>query len=1720
MTSSYLVLAYSVDAAGNQSSLSSFRYIIGPASDHLPSLAVLSPVPGSYGNQQLLDIDSTGLSVIRYSLDGSDPLANGKQYVGPTIISGTGRIELNIAAVPDGADASRSPDSVLRKRVVFSQMSGNPLKLPQSSNGIIHASVSLDPAPDARYSYVVGDAASTAEALPFRTPLTLAPTAGTVKTFVLRLLPEGASKAPVSRYTFILDGRVPATPVVDVDYLRAREGVPLVTIEHDAQTQVYFTTDGTEPEARSNLYVASFYPAAVAGPLVIKARSRFEDASSAWSETVTQPIRIDATVPQAPRASWVSETARNGSTAFFRVETTDGNAIHYQIQRMSSPDGGRIAVGTAQSSGSWPLCPASRSILLSAPYGTSEQVRLTFAAESHFGVMSAPVTLSTTLDAVPPEPPAITVRPSAGSTAVDVAGGEALLVSVSSTPTDEAAETHGYVPIAEPKTKAGTRVGTIALAGREGILTTYFVRAVSRGPRGLTSDETLKRVTVDRRSASLPQEAPPGDPALTNARQIEVVIRHDGAPATGSSELGERAAASQPGTKTVYVDLPQGVTVRYTVSSSDSGPVPTVESPLAPPVIRLSGVPGKTSEFNLQLLPVLDRDGTTIVGSVRAYRFLLANETPPAPRVDGVSDGAIYANAVAASLGGIAVGQSGYILIEEGAGNPTGATPDELFRNGHRYSVPLIRAGKTGERISYSLFAGTTDAAGNRSAIVTLHFSVDLTPAPPPVVSYSVPASTGPDQASASNRIADGGVIVSHAPISLQFAVAAGRAGGLLKYAVVPEGNAGGYPGVDLRPVSANPVILTAPDDGARAYRVLAVTTNAADADPQLLQARVLIDRQAPIAPGRPLVTTYVADNHEEGFLSWKLEGSGDIRYRIESTTEASSADSDFASYEAPVHWKMSPESGGEGLRVSYYAYDEAGARTATAAAFLALPTDHPAPLLAGVADGAVYSDAVHIINRTKLGGDAVVRYELSEGDSPPRPLTSTSPELPETLSINPVPGENVHFQIQTQTFSSSGRSPILRIAFAIDRKAPAEPVLVGAEDGGYYQESRTISLEVPKSDSARIFYRINRKLNAAPQPAPLFSAVKTGVSADSGFVGYRGPFTLDAVKNGLAAYSIEAYAEDAAGNRSRKIVSYQIYIDREVIYVSADSQVPGANGSRERPLGSIEAAVSMAHNTGRSTLFVATGIYPIDRPIASSEELRIVGGLDPRSWQAASAVSARTIIRPSDRFPAYTGKPLFTGPADGDLKLNEALFSIAGGTLRFRNVELSTGGVAVQSLLSVSGGTLSADLVTFRVEGVSQSVLQSGGAADLSDCKFERSAKGRLSASSGPYRLIYSQNAERFTMTRCVVDPGTGVDVGAVRIRNGNATISDCNLESGVGSLYAAAIELSGGETLIRGGKISGNREAATAIGVAADRARVRIEGTEIEAAARSGAIGVSGSGAQITVDRSLLHGEPGGDFSYLVNTIGGTIALANSVFTAGDSGDSVVVVAQDSSVAAFQNTIHSGRGTHLAAAFELVGGNAAIANNLILAAAPAAGRATKSAAIVLSAAGGGSGDRRSTANGHATASAQPTAVAVSGSDWNGRLVCTTNGFGGWNNLLANDVSLTGLWHPPGYREPVIVTAEQLNAPGDAANTDFSGNIVPAAATLLESDGIHLHVGSAAIGEGSDPSAVPSPGFSEEQRTALLKDLSLDWDGRKRPRKSSAGDVQWDIGADQLGAR
>lgn len=105
------LVLWSVDRAGNRGDSVGF-----PGRDLVTDVPfrVRNPLSGSWANRQTLLVDAPVGADIRYTVDGSDPAASGRPYVGPELIAQSGMTMLRVALIAGGA-------TVREERVLFSQ---------------------------------------------------------------------------------------------------------------------------------------------------------------------------------------------------------------------------------------------------------------------------------------------------------------------------------------------------------------------------------------------------------------------------------------------------------------------------------------------------------------------------------------------------------------------------------------------------------------------------------------------------------------------------------------------------------------------------------------------------------------------------------------------------------------------------------------------------------------------------------------------------------------------------------------------------------------------------------------------------------------------------------------------------------------------------------------------------------------------------------------------------------------------------------------------------------------------------------------------------------------------------------------------------------------------------------------------------------------------------------------------------------------------------------------------------------------------------------------------------------------------------------------------------------------------------------------------------------------------------------------------------------------
>ncbi|MFP4430431.1 MAG: hypothetical protein ACLFPV_04210 [Spirochaetaceae bacterium] len=593
--------------------------------------------------------------------------------------------------------------------------------------------------------------------------------------------------------------------------------------------------------------------------------------------------------------------------------------------------------------------------------------------------------------------------------------------------------------------------------------------------------------------------------------------------------------------------------------------------------------------------------------------------------------------------------------------------------------------------------------------------------------------------------------------------------------------------------------------------------------------------------------------------------------------------------------------------------------------------------------DGYRARDEIEVIAR----GEGTLRYELSTSGSPGA-VSRRSPEWPGTLRLPGRDGEVVSFNLAFRSFTPSGPGEEVRRTFVVDRAPPSAPRLVNAEDGEFYDETRQISLE---TDEGEVFYRLVRN----PRP----------VAPGEDFLRYQGPLALDAVSGELSHYRIEAYSLDDVGNRSPNTAVWNVYIDREIIYVAPDGSDRGS-GSRESPFQTLGRAVEYARESDRGTIFLSTGVYEISAPLRSREALAIQGRFDPETWRPRA--SGETLIIPGQEFAgdalvasyggsvtmsrlALSSSPSFTG----------ALMLLDDAVTRLDSVSLSTsGGHAVDA----RGGNINLRRVTLDQSGTtSEAVVLRGTAGSVEDSVLR-------AGSFGNDRAVVLDTRESASLT---VD-GTRIEAygisraTAVSATNSSVEITGSTIRVGASRGNAQAVIAADGGVLVERTVLQADDQTRVANLLVSRDGTLAVIDSLLELSGNQGAVGVVASGGRIDVQSSRFVGTSLNDFTYGIQARGVEGIFVNNVFQAGQVGEYIAGSLVDSPTQWIHNTFLGYRASPFIQLLNIRGhGETLFGNNLALQGARGAG----------------------------------TGLVVSGSH---RLELTGNLFGGWSSIVATD--------------------------------------------------------------------------------------------------------------------
>jgi hypothetical protein len=293
--------------------------------------------------------------------------------------------------------------------------------------------------------------------------------------------------------------------------------------------------------------------------------------------------------------------------------------------------------------------------------------------------------------------------------------------------------------------------------------------------------------------------------------------------------------------------------------------------------------------------------------------------------------------------------------------------------------------------------------------------------------------------------------------------------------------------------------------------------------------------------------------------------------------------------------------------------------------------------------------------------------------------------------------------------------------------------------------------------------------------------------------------------------------------------------------------------------------------------------------------------------------------------------------------------------------------------------------------------------------------------------------------------------------VENAHGAIEKSTLEAGSGTAYAAALELlSGSDVKVSDSLLSADRAHGLGIAVSVDGSTLHVSGSTLRSgfvgstpSSQSGAIAVHATDSVTSFDRSRILSGGSQYFVSLFDILSGSLTVTTCLVTGGASGDSVTAVIQDATSTWLQNTIHAGTGTHLTAAFQIIGGGESrFFNNLILFGGRTETPAALSQAFLLPGYDGS------------------TPGGAGSNTWSGTLEVAGNGFGGWSDLLGAATGNPGTWRPVGVLPDRVQTAAELDGlPVTGAH--FHDNVSAPLDSLIGPDGVHIPAGSPAVGGG-----------------------------------------------------
>ena len=548
-------------------------------------------------------------------------------------------------------------------------------------------------------------------------------------------------------------------------------------------------------------------------------------------------------------------------------------------------------------------------------------------------------------------------------------------------------------------------------------------------------------------------------------------------------------------------------------------------------LITISGSENSKQDFYLEVFSVNEKTGGKSL--VNSYEFVIDNEKPAVPEITGLENGAVVGDRVTVHA---EHDQDSIVFLNYS---------DSLENIGYLFTKksivfnkPLVFDADDGEIKDVYLKIGAGDAAGNSVENPDIfHFKIDK----------KAPSIEGVNIF--RDNTAKGQVVIS----------VEGEEGAVYYYETGLKGEITDTPDFNSSFFTDSLKITNDKNTDENYIVKIIAADNAGNISRYPYSLMYNIDNLKPVVNDPEIITN---DRYKKIFTNWPNSGDDDIFYRIIKDSSTMS-DSEWTLYRKPFSIKYASDT--SLVKIEYYSEDSNGNRSNIQKKEITLPTSVNTELVSGIENNSFYNKDQELM---RLDRNSIIRYEISTEQVIPPRVSVFSPELPEILPFRIEDGESINYTVSLKEFRDhddiiGGAEQVLK--FTIDKQLPEPPVIGGISNGEYYL-----------SDCNAYFQ---------PSADKIFYTVSNDIKPSDNFNEYNDVFTIESPDGAYYGFTVKAYTQDFAGNRSA-VKSWNITIDKEIIYVSAEGR-DYYEGTRSKPFRSLSKALEQVKLSNRKTIFL-----------------------------------------------------------------------------------------------------------------------------------------------------------------------------------------------------------------------------------------------------------------------------------------------------------------------------------------------------------------------------------------------------------------------------------------------------------------------------------------------------------------------------------------------------